>query len=322
MNEKKQVDRIPDWCQFYISLGCAIARCQSGKERLFIGLSLPTRSFAAAFIAFGIVKHKAHQSDEKSIEEHFERLSIIKKGTPLVFRVNNKLKYGYFIGITTYHGERAISVADQNKPSMRHIFLKRKALDIAVTNDKNASITETDRKKHIEPMSEYTKLILGDVSPVEYSANSRIECLLIGRASWLRFEIERTEFAVVKDKAGMARGNLQDILKVRRFLGNITGYKTELLPSSRQNAKGIDQAADTDIVIFDGCDSFLKWKNRFPNSLHVVLLDRTQRGYENARWEFNYKSRENHRSTVNNFVEKVAVVPSGIEMAVFKECLK
>jgi hypothetical protein len=93
--------RLPDWGELFINLGDKLVQLNEEGKRNIIALSVPTRSYAAAFISFGtlisLVEKNRQVSKSSSLEDaRFEYLSHLKFGTPLRIRRENKLTHGTF----------------------------------------------------------------------------------------------------------------------------------------------------------------------------------------------------------------------------------
>src|SRR5262245_59797202 len=99
-----RVKTLPSWARYLISLGqFAVERREPG-QRLVIGVSLPSRSFAAAFTALGV--SAAAYLDEESLNSraHFEWLVSLDPGTPIRFRRGRYLYGGRLVGLEIRDG--------------------------------------------------------------------------------------------------------------------------------------------------------------------------------------------------------------------------
>jgi|SRR6516162_795889 hypothetical protein len=81
----KQWKPIPLWARFFISLGAALSAAHSPKHRIVAALSVPTPSFAAAFIALGrVVSEPISEPAKNAVDAHFDKLAAQPKQTPLI----------------------------------------------------------------------------------------------------------------------------------------------------------------------------------------------------------------------------------------------
>src|SRR5689334_202309 len=100
---------LPSWAHFFIELGLNAAATAQTQARLVVGLSVPSRSFAAAFSSMGIITALANHSREHSESEHFVRICSLPTNTPVsivVFGLRGTLlrKKGVFVGTTNING--------------------------------------------------------------------------------------------------------------------------------------------------------------------------------------------------------------------------
>ena len=102
-------------------------------------------------------------------------------------------------------------------------------------------------------------------------------CLIVGHLNALRAEIRDSTFAIGPEyykarqgellpnggraygKTDFVEGNLQDILRVRRFLGSDQAHMMDIfLVEARAPYEPNEDYGDT-VIVFDGAAGFLKW---------------------------------------------------------------
>jgi hypothetical protein len=100
---------LPYWAQFLADLGSAIAAETVPGKRTVAGLAVPVRSYAAAFVAAGVVRARSAMPVRHSDpQEYFRWLATLPVGTPVSLTVGRKEYKGVFLGCeTTSHGRRA-----------------------------------------------------------------------------------------------------------------------------------------------------------------------------------------------------------------------
>src|SRR5262245_40212130 len=77
---------LPAWARYLVALGRHCVDHSVPHRRLVVGVSLPTRPFAAAFAALGVAV-AAYQDPEKGDpRDHFGWLASLPLGTPIRFR--------------------------------------------------------------------------------------------------------------------------------------------------------------------------------------------------------------------------------------------
>jgi hypothetical protein len=271
---------LPDWAAFFIGLGSSIASGKNAENRMVVGIATPTRAYAACLLAAGyiITKFTLFEIRENAYV-HFEQLCKLEKGTPLTYLRDNKKLRAKFDGLGEINGEKRLRVQTIKKAV--DLIPPEKALLINVAKSKLKSLPEKQKGKDIG----YKKGLLGTLMPrddfYQYSSNSRLECVIVGRLKVLRQEITKTEFGFNMSK-GFSGGNLQDILRIRRFLGNNEAFRSVICPVNKK--KAIIPAEDKipSIAIFDGSSAFIKWRDSWRKSDWVALLDRTDLGFSEA----------------------------------------
>lgn len=149
----------------------------------------------------------------------------------------------------------------------------------------------------------------------EYSSNSTLECVIVGRLKVLRHEIIKTEFGFRMSKR-VSEGKLQDILRVRRFLGNNEAFRSALCPLNKKKSIITAEEVTPSIVFFDGSSAFIRWRDNWRKSNWVALLDRTDLGFSEATNILNqgYMNRICQQEINNS-----PPCPPGIKMVAYQE---
>jgi len=271
---------LPDWAAFFIGLGSAIATGNNTANRMVVGIAIPARAYAACLFAAGYVITKFTLSElKKNAYAHFEQLCKLEKGTALTYFCGNKKLRAKFDGIDEINGEKRLRVQAIKKAV--DLIPPEKALLINVAKSKLKFLPEKQKGKDIG----YKKGLLGMLMPrddfYQYSSNTTLECVIVGRLKLLRQEITKTEFGFRMSKK-VSEGNLQDILRIRRFLGNNEAFRSVIYPVNKKKAIIAAEDKLPSIAIFDGSSAFIKWRDNWRKSDRVALLDRTDLGFREA----------------------------------------
>ena len=305
---------LPDWAAFFIGLGSAIASGNNAHNRMVVGIATPTRAYAACLFATGYIITKFTLSRlKKNASVHFQQLCELEKGTPLIYLRDNKKLRAKFDGVDEINGEKRLRVQTIKKAV--DLIPPEKALLINVGKSKLKSLPEKQKGKDIG----YKEGLLGTLMPrddfYEYSSNSTLECVIVGRLKVLRQEIIKTEFGFRMSKK-VSEGKLQDILRVRRFLGNDEAFRSALCPLNKKKFIITTDEETPSIVIFDGSSAFIKWRDNWRKSDWVALLDRTDLGFREATNILNqgYMNRI-YQQEINNSPP----CPPGIKMVAYQE---
>ena len=100
------------WAQFLFDLGCLIGYEDTSLTTKTVGVTLPTRSFAALLVGLGVVLQRA--SISKCDRQHFETLCSLPLGTPLVYKRGTKVLKAAFDGVDTVLGKTFLFVRISN----------------------------------------------------------------------------------------------------------------------------------------------------------------------------------------------------------------
>ncbi len=91
--------QLPEWGQFLLDLGYALAFEEDRKHRIVVGLALPTRAYAAPLIATGIITGKLSLLIESNeANQRFQDLCALPVGTSLIYRRERELVEVLFDG--------------------------------------------------------------------------------------------------------------------------------------------------------------------------------------------------------------------------------
>ena len=271
---------LPNWAKFFIDLGSAIASLNNTENHIVVGIAAPTRAYAACLLAAGYITTKFTLSEPKeSAYAHFEQLCQLKKGTSLTYLCGNRKLRAKFDGTDVVNGNKRLRV--QAFKDAVDLIPPEKALLINVARSRFKAVPGKQKGKDIG----YNRGLLSMLMPrddfCQYTASSRLVCVIVGRLKVLRQEITKTEFVFsVSEKP--SEGNLQEILRVRRFLGYNEAFRSAIYPVNRKKSIIAKEEETPSLVIFDGSSAFIKWRDSWRKSGWVALLDRTDLGFREA----------------------------------------
>jgi hypothetical protein len=277
---------LPPWAQFLIQIGASFVDWSAEDQLRFVGgISLPTRAFASMLVGAGVVLERAPkiQSQGQADAEYFEYLCGLKPETALLFKHEGRILNAVFDGVTSLYDELRIKVRVQKKSSGggTHLVGQRNVGDIEVIPEvngegslrqrlpKKASKDGASRKDFIESLL--------DSDSSDFLLRPRFECLFVGNVGLLRHEIHKTGVGV--PTSGIHEGTFQDILRVRKFMSDGKPYRSDVTSSAIKPASGV---LSPFVVIFDGAQGFLKWRDDFASSHWIVVLDRTEPHFREA----------------------------------------
>lgn len=316
---------LPDWAQFFASVGVYTAAQSSQDYRTIVGLAVPARNYAAAFAALGVVTMRAlTQSTGIDPEEHFTRICPLPKGTMLKYMKKNRQLRAVFDGPADVDGTPVIRVriqsnsdASKHERGMTDLLTKEQSLRVEVAGGEEKELTGwrsgAGRKAGQRSLLSW---YFGLLDVESYILRSRLECALIGPRNLLEHEICNTPVAVEDSKSTIHEGCLQDIVRVRDYLPDDQAYWSDFFVS-RGSAPARPEAHAPAVVVFDGAAGFLKWRDNWRSSNWIVLLDRTEYDFDEAAEQIRTEYRQNR--TGEGDARTFPAVPAGVEAVIYQE---
>lgn len=264
---------LADWARALVGVGETATRFESQDARLVIALALPTRGFAAALIGAAVVS-TAFEMDapDPDLASHFEFLASLAPGTPITHHRGNSIRQGRLLGIVEREGERLVrletGVARRRMTSYLPVDMCGEVQVIANPGE----LSLANRRLIRAP--EFLARALSGIDAAALSATTMMDCILVGSVDPLHHEIVSEQFAVGPE-GDQREGNLQAILRVKRFAAQNTPHRSEVVAAGAESVPPLAAASSPRVVIFDGALGFNAWRSRWPRSSWIVLLDRT-----------------------------------------------
>lgn len=311
---------VPEWSDFLLRLGRFVGQ-QDPEKKLRIGLSLPTRAFAAPFISFGIGLERASiPIQHKDGEKQLAVLQTLPNGAAVYFYEGDKKKKGVWeICSDTGHMEYWVRVHSKKKGGLRTLIHARNARGV-----QPAEIEFWDKdlpgmqKGH--PLSRHTSFaqdLLGTKAS-SYARFSRLENVVIGTTKLLNVECRELIFGVSVTENCYHEGALNDVVRMKTVADDGTPYRTIIFSAGTRAQPEETSSVQFPAVIFDGALSFLKWRDAYRTTNWVTILDRTEPQYEDAVVEFNKECLSVNKSDCEMPVD-LTQVPQSIHMTVYRE---
>lgn len=322
---------LPQWARFFMELGSlAESSADQPGEKRVLGLSLPTRSFAAAFAAVGtVIGSIAGIDEQRTDEEYFEFLCSLPANTPIKHRDKNKkgkfrLYDGIVLGTQEIAGQKMLkiqrekaSMSDSTAGGLTRYIQKNGARDVSIPALEDAisfeDLPASQKGSRLAPTSGFTTSIIGRGSIANFESESAMTCLIVGATSVLNIELVEQRFLTDDD----VEGALSDLLRIKRLLPPGSPYRSNTFATNSRRPPRYNDDLVPSLVIFDGAQGFLKWRDNFPSSHWLVLLDNTSSNFEAGRSELN--NRYLQRSETEMSLDSFPVLPDGVEMTVFQE---
>lgn len=319
---------LPSWAHFYTDVGAAAASTRCADTRLVVGLAVPTRAYAAAFTALGVVLGAAESSgmDEED-KEYFEQLYRTRPGTSVRFfdEKAGRIKRGVLSGTDTVDGKRVLRIqvtrtardTERRGGSQTYLVSMESARKITLADGENWQLSATQSGRRVSGETTLSGALLDAGKARRFVTGSSFDCAILGEASILRKEIKETRVAVGDPVVNGSKDHLQDVLRVRRFGGVGQPYRSRVIPTATWKRRASLKGPKPKVAVFDGAAAFLKWRDHWRESNWVVILDRTQRLFESAAATLNEAYAANRLRDAS--LKAIGQVPAGVELLAFEE---
>lgn len=312
---------LPTWAEYFISVGKLLAFAPHGDSRILTAIVVPTRAFSAAFVALGMVVIDAIICNRASGAAHFEKLFDFPPGTPVIFRPKPKqVLKGILQEPEEVDGKLWIRVQVQSQEAGGGTFFvdESRALQVQPAHH-SGKLPKKQDGKSCRLVNKFVDSLLGEADPVQLGLRSKLVCALVGKKNVLEHEIRRTPLAIHVNGRLYAEGQLQDVLRVNRFVTATQTSRSALLtvgPSAfpERIINGVEVG-----VIFDGAVGFLKWGEMCPRGHQVVILDRTEPYFDDAVSAVNRRVSQNRLEGATGL--PACQAPAGSEILAFREAV-
>ncbi len=282
-NSGRQWLNCPNWVEFLVDLGRALGSEELSGQQLSLAVAVPTRAFAANLIALGTVSRRSQMPGGRpSIQEHFEKICALKKGTVLQCIEKQKKYRCAFHGIEMLDGSEFVRVEMYiRKNKTARLIPKKKCQDIILCEEESEYQNKITRKKLIVERPEFTGHFVSPMLPSDFALEKKPECRIIGMQNILKVEAKAEVFAV-QNGDQLKTGTLNDVLRIESLLPHDDPYRTQIL-SSRNEETFIDNLGPVHLTIYDGSNAYLKSdSSRHLGPVTVVVLDKTEPNFEAA----------------------------------------
>ena len=262
----RAVAPLPGWATYLVTIGRYLVEHQVPGRRLVVGISLPTRAFAAAFAALGVAD-AAYQDPEKGDpRENFERLASLPRGTAIRFRRGRYLYCGRLLGVETVNGVEYLTYQDAAK-----CYLPWERCSAVQPLD---PAEEFIRRRPLAPNADFVESVLG-VDALAHASYTRLDCLVVGLKDALGEEVLEQQFVTCGDGVPLT-GVLNDLLRCDAFELNANDHdRTAVISGFADEVPERLRKERPPAVVFDGPGGYLRLRSNWRRSPCLVLLDRT-----------------------------------------------
>jgi hypothetical protein len=310
---------LPEWAEYFIKVGKQLAHAEQSRSRIVTAIVIPTRAFGAAFVSLGMVVADASARDRSSESAHFKKLFDLPVGTSVIIRPRpGKTLKGILQAPKEYDGKLWIRVQVHSKDggSLTLFVDESKALQVQPARH-SGKLPKKQGGENARFANKFVESLLGEADPVQLGLRSKLVCALVGKKNTLEYEIRQTPLAIHVNGLLHTEGQLQDVLRVNRFVSGQQSYRSALIPigggSPSDNVVGNIEIG----VVFDGALGFLKWGQRWPDRHQIIILDRTEPYFDDAINAVNTRFSQNR---IDGQIDLPGSdIPAGGEILAFRE---
>ncbi|HQJ61553.1 MAG TPA: hypothetical protein PKV35_11175, partial [bacterium] len=280
-------------------------------------------------LSLGIIRGRestctTQQSDNA---EYFKYLEGQPPSTKVKFVMNNKDKVlqrvGMMEGIFVNSGRKAIKVCyvddKRSKIHCTRLFYINDCHNISILNQDSDIDISTYRKKgsSVIRSKDFLSEVAPEVNMSILATTSRLDCLFIGTQKRLLHELNINFIANNTKRKWTTQGTLRDIIRPKNNTQYSKSYRSLICSEYMKKELDPDEKAPW-CVIFDSADGYLKWHQLFETINQIIVLDRTEKWFDEAAAHVNQRYYR-RGDALPAFVRNLPPTLDGIETIYFTE---
>jgi hypothetical protein len=272
---------LPAWARFVAGVASRLA--ETGPPAVTVGLTVPTRAYAAVIAAasFVIERELADPATPDDAAEHLEVLRSLDPGAAVKYHDNGGTIWdARFLGIERAGDAEMICIETAPK-NMRRKFPLSFALSIRPTGE--ADPANVLRRRQIKVPALLASCLQQPEIARGFSTTARPVCALIGTQTLITEELTTGRFCGSCEREDPG-GVLQDVVRARQVTGGSRYFRTVIVPSAT-GPRGTDQDLCPELAIFDGGRPYLRWHHKWVSAHHLAVIDRSSAIAEDAASE-------------------------------------
>ena len=319
---------LPAWGNFFIDIGRSVVENGNDQNRLVVALAVPTRTYAAAFAAFGVVFGRAVSSNKIIHEDVFDHLCKLRKGARVFYKKNtntNEWSSAIYDGVCNDYDQPRIRIRvkqeikskKKEEPDTTYLICRKDSYKVRLADEKSKLTLKQRNSSQPIIIKKFLEGCLSEADALKLSTITQLDCVILGRVSNLREESTKIPFACSSNKSSLKEGVLQDILRVQTFFtSEDQPYRSEVLPVTGYKQPRIIDELVPHVTIFDGATGFIKWHDFYRHSHSIILLERTETRFREAVDIINQDY--NHRICEGG-IKNTAPTPPGVELVIYQK---
>lgn len=270
---------LPAWAGSLVTLGEYLAQLPDDSAPVTVVLELPTRRYAALFVALGVLSGRQTRSTY-SLKE-FDQLASSSRPTKVRYRYQSVAFDGIVEGSVVRDGEVHLMIV---RPNGECHYLPRSLNSHLIGIGETADLSERHRDlqfrgKYLRKEWDFAANIFSAVDPSDYLLADRQDVILFGPAGPLSWEA-RLPLAVCSPSDELHSGELREAVRVRQWQDQ-GSTNAELFPvaSDMEIHPPDAERFFPSIAVFDGGLAYANWRYLIAGH-HVSLLTPGRTGYQ------------------------------------------
>ena len=310
---------LPDWALFFLEVGRSAISVPRPDQRLVVSAVVPTREFAAAFVALGAVEERTRRTTAAPNEDHFAELAALTKGDKVTVFSAGKKYVASFERASEVHASEGIYVVHE-KDGLNHFLPKKECDRVAVgALGKERLPTVGIPRDRRSPTWDagFIEAGLGITNADEFVRRDDFTALIIGPIHSLRFELEDAVLGAMSPRGELLQGHIEDLIRTKKFADDVEGepFRTEVMSDRARQLDPALKALQPPVVILDGGRGFLKHQHDWRRESWVIILDRSSAVTDEAAKVLNTSYVEDRIDDTDPL--SGMQVPAGVEVSSF-----
>ena len=311
-SKENAVIPLPSWATYLVRLGTTVVDNLEPGKRTVIGVTLPTRAYAAALCTLGVASSNFAATNTSDARNHFDWLASLPQGVQVRYRDGHYLKCGMLIGAVNFRGLDYIKIGSDV------IYMRpwNKCLEIQILEPGEEFIN----RRVLTANPEFVEACAPGIDALTRASFSVLDAVLVGIKSVLEREILRENFFAPVYASAQKKGVLNDLLRCDAFERNANDHdRIALVSASSSELPEKLEGVTPPAVIFDGPLAYLRLRRKWKRSPLIAIFDRTSPSVSAATDAFN---QEYALSTGDVDLSSLGAPPSEFEVVAYREAVR
>jgi len=306
---------LPSWGRFLVRLGASTVDTRQALGSRVVALSVPTRSYAAAFLGLGVILAGiARDSAGGTHVAHANFLKGLPEATPIWLRRHNKRLKAFYEGYLVHEGVLRFAVRVERGTTL---YIRSEDCEgIQLRATESADLPDHQSGLSINEAEGFLAHVLSEADASALVNKDRDDCVFVTSVGGLRAELCGEFLGAHRQQGETISGCFQDIIRVRQFSHSGEACRSEAFPVGRKPQRGTHKPVQGKVVVFDGALGYLRWRDHWAASIQLVVLDRTDCNWPDAAEALNREYVD--RRCSDRLALDIPAIPAGVEVMAYE----